>query len=73
MRWRSGWQTAWWECFGRGQLLLLGAEINRELVALAPLFTQERMVYLVGSGGSDYLDLIGDTSRPGVVAALRAA
>jgi CelD/BcsL family acetyltransferase involved in cellulose biosynthesis len=53
------WQKAWWEAFGRGKLLLVAAQQKDELIALAPLFADQGMVYLVGSGGSDYLDLIG--------------
>ena len=61
------WQTAWWESFGRGQLLLMAAERDGRIVALAPLFTEAGMVYFVGSGGSDYLDFIGDISEPEVL------
>lgn len=64
------WQKAWWESFGRGELLLLAAEAGGEPVAIAPWFTEAGMIYLVGSGGSDYLDLIGDTTGAGVVDAL---
>ena len=64
------WQSAWWEAFGRGQLLLLAAEREGEVVALAPFFTEAGMVYFVGSGGSDYLDFIGDISEPEILDAL---
>jgi CelD/BcsL family acetyltransferase involved in cellulose biosynthesis len=64
------WQSAWWESFGRGELLLLAAERDGVIVALAPLFTEAGMVYFVGSGGSDYLDFVGDTSEPEVVEGL---
>jgi len=67
------WQTAWWEVFGRGKLLLLGAEREGRIVALAPLFSEAGMVFFVGSGGSDYLDFIGDTGEPAVLEALLAA
>jgi CelD/BcsL family acetyltransferase involved in cellulose biosynthesis len=67
------WQRAWWDTFGRGQLLLVLAHCDRP-VALAPLFGDEDgMVYFIGSGGSDYLDFLGDVSDPGVLAALLAA
>lgn len=56
------WQRAWWETWGRGELLLILVEDEGGPVALAPLFADSGMVFPVGSGGSDYLDLIGDTS-----------
>ena len=59
-------QRAWWNCFGHGQLLLITAEKQGQIVALAPLFAEAGMIFFVGSGGSDYLDFIGDTSNPGV-------
>jgi CelD/BcsL family acetyltransferase involved in cellulose biosynthesis len=58
------WQKAWWEAFDRSGLLLLGAEGGGDLVVLAPFFAEEGMVYFIGSGGSDYLDFIGDISGP---------
>ncbi len=64
------WQRVWWEVFGRGQLLLVVAERQGEPVALAPLFCDGGMVFFVGSGGSDYLDFIGDTSEAGVLESL---
>jgi len=54
------WQKAWWEIFGRGQLLLLGVFRRGELVGLAPLFADGGMVFFTGSGGSDYLDFVGE-------------
>lgn len=67
------WQRAWWESFGRGKLLLIAAEREGSLVALAPLFADAGMVFFVGSGGSDYLDFIGDTSDPDVLDAMLSA
>lgn len=61
------WQSTWWQTFGRGQLLLIIAEDKNRLVAIAPLFADNGMVFFVGSGGSDYLDFIGDISLPGVL------
>ena len=57
------WQRAWWENFGRGrQLLLVLAEEDGQPVTLAPLFADSGMIYPVASGGSDYLDFLGDVS-----------
>lgn len=64
------WQKTWWEVFGRGKLLLLLAVKNEEPVALAPLFADGGMLFFVGSGGSDYLDFIGDTSDPEIIKGL---
>lgn len=64
------WQSAWWETFGRGQLLLVVAERDGEVVALAPLFAEAGMIYFVGSGGSDYLDFVGDISEPEILDSL---
>ena len=51
-------------------LLLIAAEHDGEVVALAPLFSDAGMVYFVGADDADYLDFIGDTSDPEVLAAL---
>jgi CelD/BcsL family acetyltransferase involved in cellulose biosynthesis len=64
------WQKAWWDSFGRGQLLLIAAHRDGRPIALAPLFADGGMVFLVGSGGSDYLDFLGDTSDPAVLDAI---
>ena len=54
------WQKAWWDIFGRGKLLLLVAEKDDIPVAIAPLFEDGGMIFFTGSGGSDYLDFIGN-------------
>ena len=59
------WQRAWWDTFGRGQLLLIAIERDGQIEALAPLFAEAGMVFFAGSGESDYLDFIGDVSSPG--------
>ena len=61
------WQKAWWQTFGRGQLLLISIEMENKQVAIASLFADSGMVFFVGSGGSDYLDFIGDTSQPQIL------
>jgi CelD/BcsL family acetyltransferase involved in cellulose biosynthesis len=53
------WQRQWWRAFGGERLLLVVAERHGEPVAIAPLFVSGEMLFLVGSGGSDYLDFIG--------------
>ena len=69
MTWQC--QRAWWETLGRGELLLITAERDGEVVALAPFFTEARMVYFLGSSFElDYLDFLGDISDPDVLDAL---
>jgi CelD/BcsL family acetyltransferase involved in cellulose biosynthesis len=68
-----GYQRTWWDSFGRGQLLLITAERAGRPVALAPLFADGGMVFFVGSGGSDYLDFVGDAGDPDVLVALLGA
>ncbi len=57
------WQQTWWNVFGRGKLLIVVAQENEKPIAIAPLFADEGMVFFVGSGGSDYLDFIGNISN----------
>jgi len=64
------WQSAWWQTFGRGRLLLVVAEAGGRPLALAPLFWDSGMIFFTGSGGSDYLDFVGDCREPGVLEAL---
>lgn len=64
------WQHAWWRSFARGQLMLVVAERDGKPLALAPLFADGGMLFFVGSGGSDYLDFLGETTAPGVLEAL---
>jgi CelD/BcsL family acetyltransferase involved in cellulose biosynthesis len=64
------WQKSWWEVFGRGRLLLLGLFRGNEPVGLAPLFADGGMVFFTGSGGSDYLDFVGEVPDDSVLAEL---
>ena len=64
-------QRAWWETLGRGKLLLIVAERNDNVVALAPFYIDSQMVYFLGTGfESDCLDFIGDVRDPEVLDAL---
>jgi CelD/BcsL family acetyltransferase involved in cellulose biosynthesis len=69
------WQQTWWDAYGRGTLLLAAARQHGRIIALAPLFADDGMVYFIGSGGcgSDYLDFIGDISGPETLDGLLAA
>ena len=64
------WQRAWWETCGAGQLLLVAAERDGRVIALAPFYCFESGLYLVGSGESDYQDFIGEVCDPDVLTAL---
>ncbi len=56
-------QKAWWKAFGRGKLIIVVARKGTDIIAIAPLFEDAGMIYFVGSGGSDYLDFIGDVEQ----------
>jgi CelD/BcsL family acetyltransferase involved in cellulose biosynthesis len=68
------WQRAWWETFGKGQLLLIAAEEDGRVIALAPFYARSGMVYFVGNAywEADRLDFIGDIGAPGVLDAILA-
>ncbi len=58
------WLQAWWETLGEGKLLLVVAMRDEKLVAIAPLYTIEGMVYFLGAGEADYHDFIGRVDAP---------
>jgi len=64
------WQRAWWETLGRGDLLLIAAERDGQVVAVAPLYAHAGMVYLVGADDADSLDLLGEGGDAEVLAAI---
>ena len=61
------WQRAWWKTMGRGHLLLIVAERGGRPVAVAPFYADSGMVFFVGSGSADYMDVVGDVSDPAVL------
>lgn len=64
-------QRAWWETFGPGELMLIVAEREGSVVALAPFYVESHMVYFVGTGfEQDCLDFIGDARDADVLFAL---
>ncbi|QOV90182.1 GNAT family N-acetyltransferase [Humisphaera borealis] len=67
------WLLPWRRALDEGKLLLIVAECDDQVVALAPLFASEGMVFFLGAGESDYLDFIGDTSHPEVLPAILEA
>lgn len=65
------WQRIWWDTYGRGKLLLIVAEREGKIMALAPFFADSGMILFIGSGAdSYYLDFLGDISDPVVLDAL---
>ena len=69
------WQREWWRALssGRERLLLVLAERDGEVCAVAPLFAAKEMLMLVGSDGSDYLDFIGELDELTLAAMLDCA
>jgi len=66
------WQRAWWEAFGKGQLLLITGERRGKVVALAPFYCRSGMIYFVGNAHweADRLDFIGDITQTGTLEAI---
>jgi CelD/BcsL family acetyltransferase involved in cellulose biosynthesis len=56
------WILPWWNHFGEGPLFTFAFWHQRELVGLAPLYifstSNLRRVFLIGTGNTDYLDVI---------------
>ncbi len=67
------WQREWWRTFGGDRLLVVLATLAGKPVAIAPLFAAEGMLFIVGSGGSDYLDFIGELDESLLATMLQAA
>ena len=62
------WLSMWWECFGEGATLFCFAiERDNELVGVAPLMVRRergaRIVQFLGTGSSDYCDIIAATDH----------
>jgi CelD/BcsL family acetyltransferase involved in cellulose biosynthesis len=63
-------QRAWRDAYGWGEPLVVVAERNGEVVALAPFVTDHRSICFGGEGQGDWLDFIGDVSDDSMVTAL---
>ncbi len=69
------WLLAWWRHLGQGKLWVLALREDGRLRALAPFFIHEypgsrkRQVLLLGTGISDYLDLLIEPEFDGVALA----
>ena len=66
------WCRTWWETLGSGRLLLVAAERDGRIFAVAPLFVLEGMIFFAGAGVSDYMDFIGDLGNPDTLRAMLA-
>ena len=62
------WLLPWWRCFGSNDLSVIAARGDNGLAALAPLYiirddeSDESLGLFLGTGISDYLDVIGDAN-----------
>src|ERR1043166_4910620 len=62
------WLLPWWKHFGSGTPHVIASSSNGEVDALAPLYilrdddSGESLGLFLGSGNSDYLDVLGDAS-----------
>ena len=62
------WLLPWWRAFGSNDLAVIAARSEGRLEALAPLYvirdddSDESLGVLLGTGISDYLDVIGDAA-----------
>lgn len=54
------WILPWWRAFGEGEPWILTLRHGHHLIAFAPLYVRERRVFLIGTGNSDYLDVLVD-------------
>ena len=69
------WNEAWWRAFGAGkQLRLLLIRDREELLGIAPFYTSRhlkgplRRLAFIGTGSSDYLDLVAEVDSDEAVA-----
>lgn len=67
------WQREWWNAFGGDRLLVAVARSADRIRTIVPMFTLEDMLFFVGSGGSDYLDIIGEADAQTLARMLAAA
>src|SRR5437899_1128121 len=66
-------QRAWWDTFAPGDLLLVAAEREGCIVALAPFYRDEWSICFVGNEVSEWLDFIGAPDDEVVYAILATA
>jgi CelD/BcsL family acetyltransferase involved in cellulose biosynthesis len=54
------WLLPWWRHFGSGSLRVVAARTADTLVGLFPLYVENGRILLIGSGITDYLDVLVD-------------
>jgi CelD/BcsL family acetyltransferase involved in cellulose biosynthesis len=74
---RPEWLIPWWRHLGRGELHTVCVRRSGRLVALAPMFREGECLRLLGTGVSDYLDLLvedgaAEQADPALCAAFEA-
>ncbi len=56
------WVVPWWKNFGKSELIIAAIREDEQLICIAPFFiytaNQKKRLCLIGSGISDYLDLL---------------
>jgi CelD/BcsL family acetyltransferase involved in cellulose biosynthesis len=63
------WIIPWWRHYGEGELFAFALRQAGRLVAVAPVYVYSdsadptRRVFLLGTGNSDYLDLLAEENR----------
>lgn len=57
------WLLPWWEHLGRGDLWTLAVRTSGELIGLAPLYLLKGRTMFLGTGLSDYLDVLLSPGR----------
>lgn len=66
------WIIPWWKNFGSGNLLTIATRDNKKLVGVASFCicndtNSEKVLYLTGTGISDYLDVVYESEYRGIV------
>jgi CelD/BcsL family acetyltransferase involved in cellulose biosynthesis len=67
------WQRSWWEASPFDELLLVVAERDGDVCALAPFYVAHGLVSFVGLGSAPYVELLGETTDDVVDAVLETA
>jgi CelD/BcsL family acetyltransferase involved in cellulose biosynthesis len=67
------WLESWWQTLGHGELLLLAALRDEDVVGAAPFVIDDGEVSFLGARSADAIDFLGDVSSPEVLDALLAA
>ena len=52
------WLIPWWKHLGTGRLCTLASFAGNTLAGIAPLYIQDRRLFFLGTGASDYLDFV---------------